>query len=347
MIGIYKITNLVNGLVYIGQSKDVDNRLKSHASCSTNTHLRNSILRYGKDNFSFECIEECEISALNERERYYITLYKSNQPEYGYNFTSGGEREPGWYHSDETKHKLSLQAKQRASNPDYCNPAQHSRLIHKGAVTSRASGTKLTTMLNDGWELGPSKEFVQAGSAKRRGENNGVFGKGYLFSGELNHFYGKHHTEESKQKIREHMPDTSFNWRGHHHSEESKQKMRGPRPSLSGERNPNYGKRGEKSVMYGRRAIHKGDVEKRVKAEDLESYLVEGWKLGVRPNRLDTYRKCGKQHMEKLLASGFDTKKFASTKGKKLVHKDGQAIYVSLDRLDSYIKDGWETGGNK
>lgn len=228
MIGIYKITNLVNGLVYIGQSKDVDNRLKSHASCSTNTHLRNSILRYGKDNFSFECIEECEISALNERERYYITLYKSNQPEYGYNFTSGGEREPGWYHSDETKHKLSLQAKQRASNPDYCNPAQHSRLIHKGAVTSRASGTKLTTMLNDGWELGPSKEFVQAGSAKRRGENNGVFGKGYLFSGELNHFYGKHHTEESKKKISQSRKGKNVGedhpFYGKHHTEETKQK---------------------------------------------------------------------------------------------------------------------------
>ena len=57
------------------------------------------------------------------------------------------------------------------------------------------------------------------------GERNGMFGKGYLIEGERNGFYGKHHTEESKQKLRE---------------------------AFSGEKNPQYGKKGELSTCYGR-----------------------------------------------------------------------------------------------
>lgn len=47
MIGIYKITNLLNNRVYIGQSKDVEARLKSHKCCSTNVHLKHAISHYG------------------------------------------------------------------------------------------------------------------------------------------------------------------------------------------------------------------------------------------------------------------------------------------------------------
>lgn len=73
MIGIYKITNLVNNKCYIGQSINIHNRWKQHKSALTsNRHhsikLQNSWNKHGYLNFKFEVIEECEVSKLNDRE---------------------------------------------------------------------------------------------------------------------------------------------------------------------------------------------------------------------------------------------------------------------------------------
>lgn len=344
MIGIYKITNKINGKVYIGQSKDVEKRLNSHRSCSTNIHLNNSINKYGSSNFLFECIEECDVANLNDRERFYINMYESMNPDKGYNLTSGGERDAGWVHSEQSRKYMSELGKDRAASADYENPSNGSKLIHNGDITSRAKGNKLDELLASGWELGPSDKFIKSGSSKRTGSANGVYGKGYMFSGEKNHFFGKHHSPESIQKIKDNMPDTSKNWRGRHHTEESKQKMRGPRESLQGENNPNYGKRGKDCTMYGRKAIHKDDVEKRVRMSEVDYYLSNGWELGVCSKTLKKLSENGKRHMNKLLASDFDRSRFGGTRGKRVVNKDGQIKYISEDKLKNYLEDGWAIG---
>ena len=95
MIGIYKIENLINGKVYIGQSSNILKRWSTHKSFanslvnSRNTHLYNAIKKYGIENFSFEIIEETSIEDLNKREIYWIKYY--NSYEKGYNLTIGGE----------------------------------------------------------------------------------------------------------------------------------------------------------------------------------------------------------------------------------------------------------------
>lgn len=94
MIGIYKITNLINGKIYIGQSVKIKNRWQQHKqevkSNRTNTLLYNAMRKYGLDNFSFEVIEECDKDQLNEREIYWISYYDSFNKEKGYNMTPGG-----------------------------------------------------------------------------------------------------------------------------------------------------------------------------------------------------------------------------------------------------------------
>ena len=41
----------------------------------------------GLESFSFELLEECSRDELNEKEKYYISLYQSDK--YGYNSNSG------------------------------------------------------------------------------------------------------------------------------------------------------------------------------------------------------------------------------------------------------------------
>ena len=64
-VGIYKITNLVNHMTYVGQSNNLAERLRQHikrglgADTPTRNKLYPAMMEYGVENFSFEVIEEC------------------------------------------------------------------------------------------------------------------------------------------------------------------------------------------------------------------------------------------------------------------------------------------------
>ena len=94
MIGIYKITNKINGKSYIGQSINVEKRWIEHQrsafkSRSKKTYpLYEDIRQYGIDNFTFELLEECEARALNKLEQFYVEKYNTFND--GYNQTEGG-----------------------------------------------------------------------------------------------------------------------------------------------------------------------------------------------------------------------------------------------------------------
>ena len=94
--GIYKITNLKNNMVYIGQSTNVKNRLKAHIQASIGIStiaaqlVHDKMAEDGLENFIFQIVEECPKEKLNDREKYYINYYDSSN--YGYNRTGGGAR---------------------------------------------------------------------------------------------------------------------------------------------------------------------------------------------------------------------------------------------------------------
>lgn len=98
MCGIYKITNLLNNKVYIGQSVNIARRWKDHRSRPfqqgedfERNYLYRAIRKNGLENFSFEIIEECAQEELNEKEKYWISHYKSYLEDFGYNQTLGGD----------------------------------------------------------------------------------------------------------------------------------------------------------------------------------------------------------------------------------------------------------------
>ena len=120
MIGIYKITNLKNGKVYIGQSRQIEKRFQQHRNKSKfleedkwYSPLYIDMYSFGIDNFSFEVIEECTIEELNEKEEYWIKYYNSQED--GYNITSGGDC-TGKLSSDDVKNIIKLLQEKRIDN---------------------------------------------------------------------------------------------------------------------------------------------------------------------------------------------------------------------------------------
>ena len=72
MIGIYKIENIVNDKVYIGQSVNIESRWQQHINAlennsHVNKHLQSSWNKYGSESFVFVVLEECEENKLTER----------------------------------------------------------------------------------------------------------------------------------------------------------------------------------------------------------------------------------------------------------------------------------------
>lgn len=82
MIGIYKITNKINGKIYIGQSTNIMSRWDKHCRQALNKEkereplnlLHKAIRKYGVTNFYFEIEEICDKDLLDQKEKEYIAL---------------------------------------------------------------------------------------------------------------------------------------------------------------------------------------------------------------------------------------------------------------------------------
>ena len=119
---IYKITNIPNGKIYVGQAVSHilnhkryrpyghEGRFRCHISEAFSTkknqshYLNNAIRKYGVTDFVVELIECCEVEKADEREIHYIKELNSLFPN-GYNLKNGGSV---FTHSDESKKRLSI-----------------------------------------------------------------------------------------------------------------------------------------------------------------------------------------------------------------------------------------------
>ena len=139
---IYKVTNNINGKVYIGQTRrkllDRKRRHLRDAKNGSNVQFHCALRKYGEDNFSWEVI--CfakDKDTLNELENYYISKYDSINS--GYNMVDGGDnnvmdipyvrdKHKKRMQSEETRRKISETMKRKASLGELFTDEHRARL---------------------------------------------------------------------------------------------------------------------------------------------------------------------------------------------------------------------------
>lgn len=119
MVGIYKITCLPSGKIYVGSSSDIKTRIRRHFAelsrqCHKNKHLQAAFNLHGKAAFQWEVLEHVvEVKSLQEREQFWLDETQCFKRGIGYNVAVSAENRTL---SEETKTKMSEIAKKRPSS---------------------------------------------------------------------------------------------------------------------------------------------------------------------------------------------------------------------------------------
>lgn len=207
--GIYRIINMVNNKFYVGSTKNFEVRLKQHFS-SLKNHSHHSIMfqkdydLYGKDVFKFEIIEEAtenyDRDLLYKREQYWIE--KLQAKDFGYNI--GDSR----FGDCISYHPLKQQIKEKTSKTIRANCSKMTKEERKqkwgkngslngmyGKHRTEAEKQHLRECLKGRRSclkgIPKSEEAKRKMSESRKGKYTGVD----------NPFYGKHHSEKTKDKL--------------------------------------------------------------------------------------------------------------------------------------------------
>ena len=121
LCGVYQITDLLNSKVYIGQSDDIERRIRSHfrsllnnRKIKSNPYFQHSFNKHKMHNFSWRILELCDVIKLNTREQYWMDKKKAYIRKYGYNIAKYAEASHrGIPCSDNAKQLLSDRFKGR------------------------------------------------------------------------------------------------------------------------------------------------------------------------------------------------------------------------------------------
>lgn len=202
-IGIYKITNTVNGKVYVGQSVTIEQRWIQHKNRPCNQHIKNAYTKYGISNFKFEIIHEIfevDKKLLNELEIYYIGKYNSRNHDYGYNACVGGDSRAGRKMGIEERLMRGASQKGKKMSEDAKRKMSE---WHKGKVVKESTKQKLSEITKkqfsspESRQLAREKTNIQFQSKEMR-ELIGIKSKEY-YSKEENR---QHQREMKRRKMK-------------------------------------------------------------------------------------------------------------------------------------------------
>lgn len=182
--GIYCITNLVNGKVYVGQSVNIPKRWKTHRAklrhgTGKHFHLGHAWAKYGEDNFRFTVLEHAPVDQLDALEEHYIRTLHATDSQFGYNVESKSRGRGVWTdeararlsamrkgvkRSAETVAKMSASLRGRKCSPD---AVEKMAAAHRGIKWSDEARAKLSES-----RIGSkrSPESIAKGAASNRGK---------------------------------------------------------------------------------------------------------------------------------------------------------------------------------
>lgn len=204
--GIYQIRNLIDNKVYIGSSLNLYKRIYYHIyklnrNKHNNKHLQNAWNKYGEENFVFEILEfvVSNNELLKKKETHYIQKFNVCDKSIGYNLSTDACRN---IICDESKQKIKQKAmgnKNWLGRHHTEETKQKMSKWHTGKIVKQSTKEKLSK-LNKGIPKWTKEQRIQM-SISRKGKNCGKLNGMYGRKGELNPFYGKHHTQEFKDKL--------------------------------------------------------------------------------------------------------------------------------------------------
>lgn len=209
---IYKATNKINGVVYIGQTiQSLQERKIAHqgdAHRNSLVYFHRAIRKYGKENFEWTILCETDSKQkLNILEKFYIATYRKMAQLY--NRTDGGEGSFGYIPTVETKRKQSISLKGKyggEKHPMWGKPSLKRGIKLSDEVRKKISeGHKGQIPWNKGKTGIYSEEArkkIREARAKQIFPEETKLKKSIAMMGKKNHFYGKYHSEETKAKMR-------------------------------------------------------------------------------------------------------------------------------------------------
>jgi len=208
---IYSITHIPTGKIYIGSSVNVSRRLKEHIQqlnkkLHGNAHLQNYWNKFGHEEFIIEILEWAKnytYENLLKMEKFWIDFYQSSFPDFGFNILNDPTDFKLFekHRSVSTKEKISLKLKafytgENSKKAIATSINNLSKITPESKEKSRQSLIKYVEKIKSGEVTPPAKGYKHTKKDKiiMREKKLGIY------EGKNNPFYGRNHTEESKQK---------------------------------------------------------------------------------------------------------------------------------------------------
>lgn len=216
---VYKTTNLVNGKIYIGISRRAS--FNSVKYLGSGKAFRRAVKKYGKSNFIKEVLledPEFMYPDLQRLEVFLINIFNARSPDVGYNISRGGDGNVGETngmfgknHTCETKDKISkTRLLKLEEDPLYGKLDEVSKIKRSEFMSER---NKLQPTLPNGHSEESKNKISETLTEKLR---SGEIQRNYasfteerkeqysnMFSGENNPMFGKKHTTEAIDKLKE------------------------------------------------------------------------------------------------------------------------------------------------
>lgn len=298
---IYKITNNINGKVYIGRTqKTIQERFNEHCAAALNLAIdskyllliQKAIRKYGVDSFRLDLVFSCEtFEEYETKEQEFILMYDSRNINKGYNIHIGGTG------GDTVTCLPPDKYKERSDKISKALSGQH--MFNDGEIEFWVKPDKIEYYRSLGFAEGKIN-FAPLSEEHKRKISEGLKGKSKGMS-------GKHHSEETKELIRkmntgrkrseETKQKISNSKKGTTLSEEVRQRMSEQRKGVpkSEEHRKNIGlahkgkhkteehKSKISETIKGSKWVNNGEMQIQAKPFEIDDFIARGFSYGMLP----------------------------------------------------------------